>query len=75
MQESAKSNLSKLGRVVINDLKYNSNMEIKEANKDGVMATLSKSYCENIILLQNESKVIQIEKAMINDRLCVSKVS
>ena len=50
-------------------------MEIKEANKDGVMVTLSKSYCENIILLQNESKVIQIEKAMINDRLCVSKVS
>ena len=49
-------------------------MEIKEANKDGVMATLSKSYCENIILLQNESKVIQIEKALINDRLRVSKV-
>ena len=50
-------------------------MEVKEANKDGVMATLSKFYCENIILLQNESKVNQIEKALINDRVRVSKVS
>ena len=49
-------------------------MEIKEANKDGVMATLSKFYCKTIIILQNESKVIQIEKALINDRVRVSKV-
>ena len=52
MQEAPKSNLSKLEWVAINDLKNEKNIEIKEADKSGSVAILSKSHYKSIILSQ-----------------------
>ena len=42
MQKAPKTNLSKLKWVAINDLKYDKNIEIKEAEKGGSVIILSK---------------------------------
>ena len=52
-----KSNLSKLEWAAINDLKNDKNIEIKEADKGGSVAILSKSHYKSMILSQvNDEK-------------------
>ena len=50
LQKAPKSNLSKLECTVINDLKNDNNIEIKEADKLGSIVILSKSHFKSMIL-------------------------
>ena len=57
MQKAPKSNLSKLEKAAINDLKNDKNIEIKEADKRGFFVILSKSHYKSMILSQlNDEK-------------------
>ena len=57
MQKAPKINLSKLEWAAINDLKYDKNIEIKEANKRGSVIILSKPNYNSMILSQlNDEK-------------------
>ena len=61
LKKTPKRNLSKLESAVINDLKNDKNIEIKEEVKEGLVVIFSKSHYKSLILSQiNAEKTYKI---------------